>query len=80
MVTFRWILDSVREAALCSIGSPHSRTRQLAALRRLDAHLLADIGITPDEAERGAIWRAAPTEQAARPAVHLEIRRPYPNR
>jgi uncharacterized protein YjiS (DUF1127 family) len=63
MVTLRSILDDIREAVLSLSGSPHSRSRQLAALRNLDAHLLKDIGITPEEASRGNGARAAtPTE------------------
>jgi uncharacterized protein YjiS (DUF1127 family) len=57
MVTLRSILDSLREAALCCIGSPDSRTRQLAALRNLDAHLLKDIGVTREEAHRATTAR-----------------------
>jgi phosphinothricin acetyltransferase len=34
-------------------GSPHSRIRQLAALRDLDARLLADIGVTRAQALQG---------------------------
>jgi uncharacterized protein YjiS (DUF1127 family) len=49
MVTLQTILDEVREFWLLCIGSPHSRSRQLAALRKLDAHLLEDIGLTPEE-------------------------------
>ena len=66
MSTFRSILDSFREAALSCIGSPHSRTRQLAALRDLDAHLLSDIGLTRDEVNQGAALRAETPKQEAR--------------
>lgn len=52
MLTLRSILARAREAVLYCAGSPHSRTRQLAALRKLDAHLLKDIGLTADEARR----------------------------
>jgi len=38
-------------AWLSCIGSPHSRSRQLAALRRLDTHLLKDIGLTPEQVQ-----------------------------
>ena len=66
MSTLRAILDGVREAALCCIGSPHSRTRQLAALRNLDAHLLNDIGLTREEARRGNALRSVTPEQPPR--------------
>src|SRR3954452_15037565 len=80
MSTLRAILDGIREAALCCIGSPHSRTRQLAALRNLDAHLLKDIGITAEEAKQGAAWRTGTADDAPNPPVRLEIRRLYLNR
>ena len=80
MFTFRSILDSVREFALSCTGSPHSRSRQLAALRKLDAHLLQDIGLTPEEARRGDPLRAPATKDRPRPALGLEIRGQYPNR
>jgi uncharacterized protein YjiS (DUF1127 family) len=80
MATMRSILDSLRELALCCIGSPDSRIRQLAALRNLDAHLLQDIGITPEEARRAVARRAVTVEPAPRPVVPLDTRQPYPNR
>jgi uncharacterized protein YjiS (DUF1127 family) len=67
MSTLRLILDGIREAALCCIGSPHSRTRQLAALRNLDAHLLNDIGLTHEEARRGSALRMVTPEEPRRP-------------
>ena len=66
MSTLRTVLEGIREAALYCAGSPHSRTRQLAALRKLDAHLLKDIGLTVEEAERGYRLRAATTQQGPR--------------
>ena len=66
MPTLRSVLERIREAMLYCAGSPHSRTRQLAALRRLDAHLLRDIGLTAEEAERGYRLRAARPEQGPR--------------
>jgi uncharacterized protein YjiS (DUF1127 family) len=80
MATMRSILDSLRELALCCIGSPDSRIRQLAALRNLDAHLLQDIGITPEEARRAIARRAAAAEQTPRAVACLDARQPYPNR
>jgi uncharacterized protein YjiS (DUF1127 family) len=68
MFTFRSILDGLREFALNCTGSPHSRSRQLAALRRLDAHLLRDIGLTAEEAARGVSHRAALQPDAPRQA------------
>ena len=79
MFTFRSILDSLREFALSCTGSPHSRSRQLAALRKLDAHLLQDIGLTPEEVRRGDPLRALTAENRPRRAAGLEIRGPYPN-
>jgi uncharacterized protein YjiS (DUF1127 family) len=79
MFSSKSILESLREIALTCTGSPHSRTRQLAALRKLDAHLLADIGLTQEEASRGFALRNAATEERGM-AVRLEIRRPYLNR
>jgi uncharacterized protein YjiS (DUF1127 family) len=75
MFSTRWILAAIREAALCCIGSPHSRTRQLAALRKLDAHLLRDIGITPEEARRGFYRRDAAAKDSPRPRAGLQMRR-----
>jgi uncharacterized protein YjiS (DUF1127 family) len=77
MFTLRSILDGIQEAALRCVGSPHSRTRQLAALRNLDAHLLLDIGLTVEEARRAVSHRAESLVDSRRPAVGLE---PYPNR
>ena len=67
------ILDALREFALNCTGSPHSRSRQLAALRRLDAHLLRDIGLTAEEAARGVSYGAAPQPEARRPAAQGQI-------
>jgi uncharacterized protein YjiS (DUF1127 family) len=80
MPTFRSILDGIRELGLSCIGSPHSRARQLAALRKLDAHLLKDIGLTPEQVQRGLPRRAAPAQDAPRQAPIAEMRRPYLNR
>jgi uncharacterized protein YjiS (DUF1127 family) len=73
MSTFRSILDGLREFALTCIGSPHSRTRQLAALRRLDAHLLRDIGLTAEEAARAVSHHAGPRPDATRQAPQGRI-------
>jgi hypothetical protein len=59
MFSLKPILDGLREAALSCTGSPHSRRRQLAALRTLDAHLLKDIGLTPEEAKQALSLRGA---------------------
>lgn len=80
MATFRSILDSLREMALRCIGSPHSRTRQLAALRNLDAHLLQDIGVTLEEARRATTSRMLADVQASRQTSCLDVGRPYTNR
>jgi uncharacterized protein YjiS (DUF1127 family) len=73
-VNLHSILDGLREFALNCTGSPHSRSRQLAALRRLDAHLLRDIGLTAEEAARAVSHRAAPRREALR----SDARRPGP--
>ena len=73
MLTFSSILDGLREFALTCTGSPHSRTRQLAALKRLDAHLLRDIGLTAEEAARGVSYRAAPRPEEQRRAPQAQI-------
>ena len=78
MLSFRSILDDVRETVLYCSGSPHSRLRQLTALRNLDAHLLKDIGLTAEEVRRGGHHRAAAREEL-RPAAPLEFRGTYPN-
>ncbi len=65
MSTLRTILEVIRETALYCSGSPHSRTRQLAALRRLDPHLLRDIGLTTDEAKQGYRLRSVKPQQPA---------------
>lgn len=77
MFAFKSILDGLREFGLCCIGSPHSRTRQLAALRKLDAHLLRDIGLTAEEAVLGVSRCTAPRQDVPRQAAGL---RPYLNR
>jgi uncharacterized protein YjiS (DUF1127 family) len=74
---FDTILGAVRETWLSCTGSPLSRSRQLAALRKLDAHLLADIGLTPDEARRGVPFGAAMAKDAPRAAAGGEIRNAY---
>jgi uncharacterized protein YjiS (DUF1127 family) len=80
MPTFDTILDFLREFWLRCTGSPHSRYRQIAALQRLDAHLLKDIGLTPEEA-KSAIARLRPVAKSApRKAAAMDLRRPYPNR
>ena len=66
MSIFASILDGLREFARNCTGSPHSRSRQLAALRRLDAHLLRDIGRTAEEAARGVSYGTAPRPEAPR--------------
>lgn len=73
MSTFRLILDGLREFALNCTGSPHSRSRQLAALKRLDAHLLRDIGLTAEEAARAVSHRAAPRPETSRQAPQGRI-------
>jgi uncharacterized protein YjiS (DUF1127 family) len=80
MPTFDTILDFLREFGLRCIGSPHSRHRQLAALQRLDAHLLKDIGLTPEEAKQAIARRRLVTKPEPRHAATMELRRPYPNR
>jgi uncharacterized protein YjiS (DUF1127 family) len=80
MFSLHSILENLREMALCCTGSPDSRLRQLSALRKLDAHLLKDIGITPEEAQRGVSWWIAAREEHARPAARLDMRRPHPSR
>ena len=80
MQRFYSILDAVREFWLTCIGSPLSRARQLAALRKLDAHLLKDIGLSPEEVRRGDPFGAKPVKQAPRPEVGVGIRGAYPNR
>jgi hypothetical protein len=80
MLTFHSILDFLREAGLRCTGSPHSRTRQLAALRRLDARLLKDIGLTPEEAKQAITRRRPAAKPEPRQAAGIEIRRPYANR
>jgi len=77
MFSLKPILDALREAALCCIGSPHSRRRQLAALRNLDAHLLKDIGITPEEARQALSHRGETLVDVKRPSRRMQV---YPNR
>jgi hypothetical protein len=74
------ILDFLREFGLRCTGSPHSRHRQLAALRRLDPHLLKDIGLTPEEAKSATAWRLPAPKTEPRQAASMDLRRPYPNR
>jgi uncharacterized protein YjiS (DUF1127 family) len=75
MLTFRSILDALRELGLSCIGSPHSRSRQLAALKRLDAHLLNDIGLTPEQ-----VQGAEALQDLSRPAARLPMGQPSLNR
>jgi len=75
MLTFRSILDGVQETWLSCIGSPHSRSRQLAALRRLDAHLLKDIGLTPEQ-----VREAKALEDLPRPVAPIGLGQPSLNR
>src|SRR5262249_7737145 len=77
MLTLRSILDGIHEFGLSCVGSPDSRSRQLAALRNLDAHLLNDIGLTAEEARQGF----GPVAEAAKDAPHQAAGlRPYPHR
>ena len=80
MPTFDTILDFLREFGLRCIGSPHSRARQLAALQRLDAHLLKDIGLMPEEAKQAITARRPAAKPEPRQAAAADLRRPYPNR
>jgi uncharacterized protein YjiS (DUF1127 family) len=80
MPTIDTILDALREFWLSCIGSPQSRSRQLAALQRLDAHLLKDIGLTADEARRGAPLNRAAAKNAKPRAGAVAVRGAYPNR
>ena len=75
MLTFRSILDGVQETWLSCIGSPHSRSRQLAALRRLDAHLLKDISLTPEQ-----VREAKALEDLPRPVAPIGLGQPSLNR
>ena len=79
MLTFRSILDALRETALSCIGSPHARSRQLAALRRLDDRLLKDIGLTVEEVKQATLRQTQRRPAADRP-VSMEIRTPSLNR
>ena len=47
------LFDALYEVGRYFAGSPRSRLRQLATLRELDDHLLADIGVTRRDAQRG---------------------------
>jgi uncharacterized protein YjiS (DUF1127 family) len=80
MLTFHSTLDFLREFGLRCIGSPQSRHRQLAALRRLDAHLLKDIGLTPEEAKSAIAGHQSAANSEPRKIGRLETRRPYLNR
>jgi uncharacterized protein YjiS (DUF1127 family) len=81
MFTLQTLLANLRELVLCCTGSPDSRLRQLTALRKLDAHLLKDIGLTPDEARRSVSWWVAARADLPRGAPGLEqLRRPHPSR
>ena len=75
MLTFQSILDGVQETWLSCIGSPHSRSRQLNALRRLDAHLLKDIGLTPEQ-----VREAKALEDLPRPVASIGLGQPSLNR
>jgi uncharacterized protein YjiS (DUF1127 family) len=77
MTTFDTILGAVREIWLSCTGSPLSRSRQLAALRKLDTHLLADIGLTPDEARRGVPFGTTCAKDTPRTSGGVEIRNAY---
>jgi uncharacterized protein YjiS (DUF1127 family) len=64
----RFILASwgaVREIALYVAGHPRSRRRQLAHLKDLDDHLLADLGLSRTEAMSGR-KEPSPASQATR--------------
>ncbi len=50
---FDIIIELSIELGLLITGSPHSRLRQRAALRRLDSRLRADVGVSRAEALRG---------------------------
>ena len=73
MSPFHTALDAVREFWLSCIGSPLSRSRQLAALSKLDAHLLKDIGLTPDEVRSGVPFGAAPARNVPGAAAGIGI-------
>ena len=75
MLTLRSLLDGVQETWLSCIGSPHSRSRQLAALQRLDAHLLKDIGLTPEQ-----VQGAKALEDLPRPVAPIGLGQPSLNR
>ena len=75
MFSYRSVHAAIREFYLCCIGSPQSRSRQLAALRRLDGHLLKDIGLTPEAVERAQVLADPP-----RPAGSLRLGQPQLNR
>jgi len=72
MLSLKPILDGLREAALSCMGSPHSRRRQLSALRNLDAHLLKDIGLTPEEAKRAITDRGVKLAGTPRPVSGMK--------
>jgi uncharacterized protein YjiS (DUF1127 family) len=58
----RWqgaLREAFGEACHYIAGSPHSRLRQLEALRQLDDRLLADIGLTREEARLGRLIDSA---------------------
>lgn len=69
------ILEALREFGLSCIGSPQSRGRQLHALRRLDAHLLKDIGLTPEQVRAAKVLEDLP-----RPAPRMGVGQPSLNR
>jgi uncharacterized protein YjiS (DUF1127 family) len=75
MSIFHSIPTEIREIWLTCIGSPDSRTRQLAALRSLDAHLLSDIGLTPEQ-----VHAAKALADLPRPSVRLEMGQAYLSR
>lgn len=75
MFTLRSIPEALREFWLLCTGSPHSRSRQLAALRKLDGHLLKDIGLTPEDLRGVKVLENLP-----RATAPLQLGRPYLNR
>jgi hypothetical protein len=52
MFVISWLMDLSLELGRYLIGSPRSRIRQMRALRRLNDHLLADIGLARHEVRK----------------------------